>query len=343
MDLEPYRATNPDGSTLVLPAPFNPLYNIYQTDSVREYAGFANASYYFLPNLWLSAGYRYSSVTTEDTQQNSGFLNFPPDPALIQTQAYSDKGDKGTYLGSLSYKPLDNMLLYARAASGYRPGGTRPIPPGAPADFSTTYQSDTLWNYEAGVKGRWLDGRLTANADGYWIDWTDIQQYVLVNSFTVTGNGGKARSRGVEASMTAEPVKGLDLTADFTSTDARFLEANPALNILQGQRLPYTGKWTSGVTANYSVPVIAGWNGFVGGDFQYKSASITIDRFKEDGYALLGLHAGARTSSLTVTAYVRNLTGQWRIVSAASSATQFPFEALVTEPRTIGVSVSQSF
>jgi iron complex outermembrane recepter protein len=342
-DLEPYNATNPDGSILVLPAPFNPIYTVYQIDSVREYAGFANASYYFRPDFWVSAGYRYSATETADAESLQGFFNSPPDPTAIQTQAYRSSADKGTYLASISWKPTDATLLYARATSGYRPGGVRTQPPGAPADFPTSYQSDTLWNYETGVKGRWLDGRITAAVDGFWIDWSNIQQYIIVNTFGVTGNGGKARSRGVEASVTAEPVQGLNLTADLTSTHATFLEGNPALSIMAGQPLPYTARWTGGVTANYQIPISANWRGFVGGDFQYKSASYTIDRFKEDGYALFGLHVGARTPEWTVMAYVKNLANQYRIVSANSPATQIPFEALVTEPRTFGMSVSRSF
>jgi len=241
-------------------------------------------------------------------------------------------------------QPADGVIAipFVRRA-GHDLPGRAPQPPGAPADFPTSYQSDTLWNYEAGVKGRWLDGRITAAVDGFWIDWTNIQQFILVNTFTVTGNGGKARSRGVEASVTAEPVKGLNLTADFTSTQATFLEANPALSIIAGQPLPYTARWTAGVTANYQVPISANWNGLIGGDFQYKSASYTFDSFKEDGYALLGLHVGARAHEWTVTAYVKNVANQYRIVSAISPATQIPFEALVTEPRTGGISVSKGF
>jgi hypothetical protein len=40
------------------------------------------------------------------------------------------------------------------------------------------FKSDSLWNYELGVKTAWLDHRVTFNAAGFDIIWKDIQQQV---------------------------------------------------------------------------------------------------------------------------------------------------------------------
>ena len=84
-----------------------------------------------------------------------------------------------------------NVMYYLRAASGYRPGGGRTIPPGAPAGFSASYVSDSIWSYEAGVKVRALDDRLSLDADGFWINWTDIQSLVYIGQFNTDGNGAR--------------------------------------------------------------------------------------------------------------------------------------------------------
>lgn len=35
----------------------------------------------------------------------------------------------------------------------------------------TSFDSDSLWNYEAGARTRWAGGRLTVNGANYYIDW----------------------------------------------------------------------------------------------------------------------------------------------------------------------------
>ncbi len=90
------------------------------------------------------------------------------------------------------YRFGDNMW-YALASKGYRYGGVNEGPP------QTTFKSDSLWNYETGVRlspaaGVQLD--LTA----FLLDWTDAQFTYFEQrgqlAFSGIGNVGKARSTG---------------------------------------------------------------------------------------------------------------------------------------------------
>lgn len=342
-----YFATDPDGSIRTLDAPFDPLYVVQRNYRVREFAAFGNASYYFTPALWLTVGYRYSDIDQHDRSARSGFFGNPTNPAVALTNDFRAKENKSTYLGTLSYKPTDDSLLYVRAASGYRPGGTRTRPPGAPADFSTSFDSDSIWNYEVGVKQSWPAQRINAGLAVFLIDWTDIQQNFRVgdSSFNAPGNGGRARSRGVEASIGGEPVDGLHLTANVTFTDGEFREANPANDILQGQQLPEVSKWSGGLAAEYEWQLAGSWDALVGGDVQYKSKNINVQRYSQDGYSIVGLHVGTRSGGFRATLYVKNLFDQYRYLSGVGTVadTLLPFEAVLLQPRTIGVALSQEF
>jgi iron complex outermembrane receptor protein len=67
---------------------------------------------------------------------------------------------------NLSYEFSKDLMVYATAAKGFRPGGgNQPLPnfppPNAPANFGytewpKTYNSDSLWSYEVGEKSRFL-------------------------------------------------------------------------------------------------------------------------------------------------------------------------------------------
>ena len=65
--------------------------------------------------------------------------------------------------------------------------------------------TDKIQNYELGAKGRWLDGRLTANLAAYVIDWSDIQVQAnrVSDSVQFATNIGAARSKGFEFELAA--------------------------------------------------------------------------------------------------------------------------------------------
>ena len=48
------------------------------------------------------------------------------------------------------YEVNDHASIYARVATGYRPGGPNVIPVGSPPGIPTTYDADRLTNWELG-------------------------------------------------------------------------------------------------------------------------------------------------------------------------------------------------
>jgi outer membrane receptor protein involved in Fe transport len=338
-----YVAYDPNGMIDVLAPPFSVLVNENDDDGLRELAGFGNVTYYFRPNIWLTGGYRYSSIQQTSTNSSQGWFLDPTDPTAIENTHGSVGNTSSTYLGTLSWKPTDAVELYMRAASGYRPGGTQSTPPGAPADFNPNYGSDSIWNYELGLKGDWIDHHLSGTLAAYWIDWSNIQEQLVVNTFFFTGNGGRARSRGLEGSLMAEPLEGLTLSANISYTDAVFLESNAASGVVAGQIIPEVSKWTGGAFTEYTTHLSKEWRGFVGADFQFRSDNRTIDGFDQDAYQSVGLHVGVADGGLRIAAYVKNLTDQFRYLSAQASVGSVPFYSTMLTPRTVGISVSQKF
>ncbi len=173
------------------------------------------------PQVDLTVGYRYSDIQQRVNKQLAGPLYDSPGAVDVYPVANLAQVNQ-TYLGGIRWRITDEIMLYGRAATGYRPGGTRAVPPGAPPGFGDTYTSDGIRSYEAGVKVRALGGRLTLSTDTYTINWSRIQTVVFVGANNVDGNAGTARSRGAEFEAAYVPIDGLTIGANTGYTDARY-------------------------------------------------------------------------------------------------------------------------
>ena len=83
-------------------------------------------------------------------------------------------------------------------------------------------------NYEAGIKGELLDGRLNASLAFYRIDQTNraVQDYEsgpVCNGGYCSRAAGKVRSQGFEAELSGQVAPGLQLAAGYTFNNNKFL------------------------------------------------------------------------------------------------------------------------
>jgi outer membrane receptor protein involved in Fe transport len=119
------------------------------------------------------------------------------------------------YRANVTWKPMEDKLLYATVSKGFRPGG---INRRAGID---PYDADFLENYELGWKTTW--GRsFRWNGAVFYQTWEGFQfSYLGENSFTVIQNGPNARIYGVETDITWTPTPGLTINAGAAYTDAK--------------------------------------------------------------------------------------------------------------------------
>ncbi|WP_374649684.1 TonB-dependent receptor [Rhizorhabdus sp.] len=121
---------------------------------------------------------------------------------------------------TLSYRPADNVSLYAKVVTGYKAGGSNEASP----TFTRTFNPETVTSWEAGIKTDLLDRRLRFNLAGFLAKYKDLQLDISADpvdaSLADTFNVGRATVKGLEADLTAVPVSGLTLTASYAYTDA---------------------------------------------------------------------------------------------------------------------------
>jgi outer membrane receptor protein involved in Fe transport len=309
-----------------------------------EAAGFFNATYYIVPSLDVTFGYRYSEIGQHRISSIYGPIYEGSTPGEFESDNLNTTQSSDTYLGGARWHITDDVMFYLRAASGYRPGGVRSPLPGGPPDFSLRYNSDSIWSYEAGLKTKWFDGRLTLDTDVFWINWDNIQTLVAIGEFNTDGNGGHALSRGVEMQATYVPVHGLTLRGNLAFTDAFFKNADPSVLVTAaGQRLIYVPELQGSISGDYSWP-IGNYDADVGADWSYTGNQYDVTNYLLPSYSTVNVRAGLKWNNYKLNLFVKNLADKRAFVGDTGYYAGFnPYTVTINQPLTVGVAFSQHF
>jgi iron complex outermembrane recepter protein len=246
----------------------------------RDYAMFAQAEWDLSSTITLIGGvrgfiahntiYGYSGLNG-----GSGLAACIPGTTLAEVpcvNADKKQVESGViWRGGLRFKPSEDLMLYATASRGYRPGGNNRRVGVDP------FKADTLDNYELGWKTH--VGNIYFNGAVFYENWKNLQ-FGLVplgqNGVTNTYNAGDARIYGIEGDISTR-FGGFTLSAGATYIDAQtttdLCQVDPVTkNIIcvtgvapaaaKGTRLPIMPNFKGSVTLRYETPV-GGGTGFL--------------------------------------------------------------------------------
>ena len=240
----------------------------------KEYAAFADLTYHVTDRFDIQIGGRESQIEQSSTETETGpyvpVLNGGANSPYIIPEA-DTKASAFTYLVTPRFRISSDLMVYARLASGYRAGGPNLSPGGV---VPTEYDPDKTQDYEIGVKGDFLDRRLSVDASVYYIDWKKIQLQSTnpQTQIQFNFNGSRAKSQGVELSVESRPLTGMTIAAWAVWNDASLTEAFPAASSqlgLPGDRLPYSSRFSGNLSLQQDFPLASGVTGHVGGALSY--------------------------------------------------------------------------
>jgi iron complex outermembrane receptor protein len=216
-----------------------PLSKVFNRGSVetRSYAAYFNGAYRFTDRLKLGFGARYS---TEDKDvnwlldgRNSGifFIGSTGADPENPTPLINDRNDKFFAPSvNLTYTINDASNLYARYSAGYKSGGFNLDyinEDELAANEGLEFDKETVDSFEVGLKGNYLDGRLTLNLAAFIANYDDYQ----VNQFVDLGagntsirinNAAKVETTGFEAETSWRVTEDFSLQASLGLLDAKF-------------------------------------------------------------------------------------------------------------------------
>jgi outer membrane receptor protein involved in Fe transport len=316
----------------------------------EEVAAFTNATVRFSEEFDLQLGGRLS----ENRQTYEVTFAGPFSSSLFGTNPFvqplkRSKDSSFTYLITPRWRPAENLMVYGRFASGYRPGGPNSFGPsifGVPDEFGP----DRTDNFEVGFKGEVAGKLLTVDASLYYTEWRNLQLQVFQNGAGFTTNGSRARSQGFELTLESRPSPELFLSAAAAFNDAELTEDFPVTAQAvgrEGDRLPYTPRFSGNLSADWTRPVSDEIELSLGGSIAYVGSRHGV--FNGSGvqqvlpdYVKVDLRVALRITDWELTVFANNLTDE-RGVLAGGIGTFNPVAFSYIQPRTIGVSIAKSF
>jgi len=335
----------PDPQGLLLG--FSPFYGVLPS-LYKEASVFADGTYHFTDQFDVTVGSRYSRNNQHYQQFANGWLVVPVAPGLTTHEDATATQSVTTWLLNPRYHFTKDFMVYAKVASGYRPGGPNfvlQLGQGAP-----TFQPDKLWNYEIGEKATLLDGRATLNADVYDIHWSRIQLTVNNGGINQIENGGSARIKGAELSAALKATSHLTFTASGAYTDAKLSSAVPALGLTQsGSRLPFSAKFNVALAATYGFNVGSQSTGqftlsdtWVGDRTAGYKGSPIAPYYQLPGYNTTNLDLAIYAPhGIEVDAFLHNAFDKAGQISATTTTNEYdpfaPVPVVLSQPRTLGV------
>lgn len=330
----------------------NPTLRVTIPTELTEYSAFGNLTYAFSPEFDVTGGIRVGRIeqvnrtllggSNADAYRLFFVVNGLGEGPPADTGAQKGSKTIATYLATARYHFSQDGMVFARFATGFRPGGPNfPVPGLAPV-----YDPDQTYNYELGIKTKFWGGRGSLDVTGYYLKWKDFLAFASAGGLNGLANAGDARVYGAEGSMTLRPVDGFSLTGTLAFSDSKITRVDPAAGIAAvGDTLPYNPRWSGSLSAEYRAPVDGRWQAAVRGTARFTGArnsspqsSLGFPNYVLPAYSLFDLHAGLESDRVDIDLFVKNITDKRAQLAAF---TQLGINQItVQQPRTIGAAVT---
>ncbi|KAF1030423.1 MAG: Pesticin receptor [Pseudomonas sp.] len=340
----------------------------HKTDS---YALFGNLTYDFTDAFSLTGGLRWTQEKKDIDLNLAQFTRATANGPLIPLPGVGTNGSRDesktweawTYDLTPEYRINDNVRVFLRYAHGFRSGGFNTGLSSSLAQL-TTVNPEKVDAYELGLKSEWFDHRLTANANVFYYDYSDIQVNLLtVNNGVLTTaltNGAKGRVKGAELELEGQPTDYLHLRAALSFLDTQYTDfknVNPTTGAVTGD---YSGnsfvrspRNVVSLGGDYTIPLAIGGKLVAGADVSFRDKEyFLVDRQSSADKDLTQPHYTLVNSRLTwfspdeklsVTGFVNNLTDRRYQVHGRPNGGPGQYVITYGDPRTVGLSVTSRF
>ena len=257
-----------------------------------------------------------------------------------------------TPAASLKYDFSPDHAVYARFATGYRPGGFNTTTPnGLPREQIVqllSYDPETIYSYELGYRGR-PDRGFTVNIAAYYNRTKDLQIVSTPSAQSrgfILQNAGSSEVYGVELEAQKRLIfEGGSLTVRtaFSLMDGQFLEGTNALLDRDGDGLPEVVDLSGG-----AIPRLRDYQAAISATLDHRitegvrfNSTVSLqsaeggfenpENSREyEGYTLVDLRVGLATEHLRFSVFAKNVFDQRRRLNQIANNDYF------SEPRVIG-------
>lgn len=350
------------GQGVIVPEPLggpaNPVVAVTWTDNANDaWALFGQVAYDIVPDVEASIALRYDKENRETTNLTpAAYSPIPNVQGLVRKESFSDLQPRF----SLRWNVSDEVSMYATYGEGFRSGGFNPL--GSRFNIinvdgvtNTTVQDDfnkeTSSSYEAGVKTRLFDGRVTFNVAAFTtkVENAHYFQFFPFSLSRVISIVDRNDIKGFEMDGVVRVADGLDLFGGFGYLDSEIKE-NKELPETVGNSFPFTAKYDLIMGGQFTKPIGEGYD--LSARLEYnRTGPMYFDTLNTPGTErpaldLVNVRLGVENESWGINLFARNLFDKRYnvdgVVLVVPNTTTFNF---VTKglPRTWGLELKAKF
>ena len=375
------------------------VYDGHDWAKERQLAGFAQVDYEVVDRLTVTVGARYSKNWLDYEQSLTGpenNLNAPYGSPCTTTEGFCEFNGGGEWApgypgGSvstketsftpkigLSFQADDRNLYYVSASKGFRPGGGQMSLPGAcnadliimgyvdsqgRAQTPLTYDSDTVWAYEAGFKSRRVFGApINFGASAYVIKWKNIQTALSVPTcgYSFVDNLSSATVRGFDFELEVKPIQALTFALSGGYTEMKLDDAllAPDGGVVVAEGVPVAGsgpKWQLIGSADFVQPINDTMEFYARTDVTWQGKTprtgiqvpgvVNYDPLLAPpaAYTLVNARLGLRQGKIDLSLFANNLLNNNKLLTTSHGRNRPVWTGTVLRPRQIGVTAAYRF
>ena len=327
---------------------------------------FGELSYHWTDSFQTTLGLRWF----DNDFTNTTFVALPLYTGLFppETSEFEVKEDDVLFKLNASLDISDSSTIYGTVSEGYRRGGANAVPTsGAFAEDPgwLRYNSDSVVNYELGIKSTFEKMRLSAAV--FYVDWNDPQVNTSTTNwgFFSVLNGDSAKTAGLELEIDGYVNENFEYRLGYAYVDATlegdiYAPDNAVTpRALSGAQLPGTPEHALNATGIFTKDLSGGkqWVTRVGAYYQSdtRNAINTSPTFNVelDAFTLVDVSTSILFDNWDATLFVKNLANEEGVTGLFTEAYMGTDPAsgyygngnkqFLSLPRTIGVSVNYRF
>jgi iron complex outermembrane recepter protein len=206
-----------------------------------DFALYGQVTGHITDQIDVQAGLRWSKDDRDDI-----------DTSVFPAVTFNNTLYRVDWMANLTWRPTDDIMTYAKIATGFVPGGLFGGVPFGP---------EKLTEPEVGLKADLLDKHLRTNTAFFWGDYRQLQ-LLAANPTIQISNVGSEEIYGLEEELTYLVTEGLEISGNAGWTHVRCSQT-PAACIsannpqLSDARPVGTPKWNASLSAQYDTPELS--------------------------------------------------------------------------------------
>jgi len=347
------------------------VFTFKRKEDYREYAVFGEVTLHLTDKLKITGGLRYfDDKSTTNTFVRAGLYTFFNGQA---DTTFTENDSKVLFRTNAAYEFGDDDLVYFTASEGYRRGGSNGVP--TIGQFANNpawqqFKSDTVMNYELGIKGTFYGVRY--DLSGFYINWKDPQFNTSTPNgfFFAVANAQKARTTGLEMQLSGRlqddrlnysigyAFVDAQLTRDFIAPPA-FGSTVGTMVAADGAPFPGIAKNSVNFAADYTIPVTQTVNFITRVDGFYQSSTQNVldqgifQNTKFSDFMIWDFTFTLAKDGLDASLFIKNIANERGTTGAFTAAAFGPSPAadffgsnsrqFITQPRTFGLALNYHY